>query len=214
MSRLFLALLALLLIAGHALALDVPVAPYLQSLSAGVVGVLEGRVYEHRRQPQAPEVPLAGASVVLVPRSEALGRALEDVKRHARDSAGAYREAVTRMRRAKEAYERELSQAGAADLVRPLSVDADGSFRADNVPAGDWLVIVSVADFVKASSVRATSKERDKYQISPRVTGYETVRLWMRMVTVTPGGRESVDFNDRNVWFSGVAENRVMDTGR
>lgn len=214
MTRLFLALLALLSVAGHALALDVPVAPYLQSLSARAVGVVEGRVYEHPRKPQAPEVPLPGASVVLVPRSETLGRALEDVKRHARDSARAYREAVTRMRRAKEAYERELSQAGGADLVRALSVDADGTFRALDVPAGDWLVIVSVADFVKAASVRATSKERDKYQISPRVTGYETVRLWMREVTVTPGGRQSVDFNDRNVWFSGVAENRVMDTGR
>lgn len=214
MSRLLLTLLALLSIADHAGALDVPVAPYLQALSAREVGVVEGRVYEHRRQPQAPDVPLGSASVVLVPRSETLGRALEDVKRHARDSGRAYREAVTRMRRAKEAYERELSQAGAADLVRPLSVDADGTFRAVGVPAGDWLVIVSVADFVKAASVRATSKERDKYQISPRVTGYETVRLWMREVTVTPGGRQSVDFNDRNVWFSGVAENRVTDTGR
>lgn len=214
MSRLLLALLALLFIAGHADALDVPVAPYLQSLSARAVGVVEGRVYEHGRQPQAPEVPLPGASVVLVPRSETLGRALEDVKRHARDSARAYREAVTRMRRAKEAYERELSQAGAADLVRPLSVDAEGTFRAVDVPAGDWLVIASVADFVTAPNVRARSKERDKYQISPRVTGYEAVRLWMRAVTVTPGGRESVEFNDRNVWFSGVAENRVMDTGR
>lgn len=214
MSRLMLALLALLSIAGHAHALDVPVAPYLQSLSARAVGGVEGRVYEHRRQPQASDVPLPGASIVLVPRSEALGRALEDLKRHARDSAGEYREAVARMRRAKEAYERELSQAGAADLVRPVSVDAEGTFRAVDVPAGDWLVIASHADFVAASTARATSKERDKYRISPRVTGYEAVRLWMRAVTVTPGGRESVELTDRNVWFSGVAENRVMDTGR
>ena len=214
MRRLVLAVAAVLSMAGHAHGLDVPVAPYLQSLSARELGAVEGRVYEHRRQPQAPDVPLAGATVVLVPRSEALGRALEDVKRHARDSARAYREAVTRIRHAKEGYERELSQAGAADLVRPLSVDAEGTFRAVDVPAGDWLVIASVANYVAASSVRATSKERDKFQISPRVTGYETVRLWMRAVTVTPGGRESVEFNDRNVWFSGVAENRVMDTGR
>ena len=214
MSVLLLVLLVLLSVAGHAHALDVPVAPYLQSLSARSVGVVEGRVYEHRRQPQAPDVPLSGASIVLVPRSEALGRALEDLKRHARDSAGGYREAVTRMRRAKETYERELSQAGAADLVRPVSVDAEGAFRAVDVPAGDWLVIASHADFVTASTARATSKERDKYRIAPRVTGYESVRLWMHAVTVTPGGREAVELTDRNVWFSGVAENRVMDTGR
>jgi hypothetical protein len=46
------------------------------------------------------------------------------------------------------------------------------------------------------------------------VTGYEAVQLWVRTVTVAPGGRESVELTDRNVWFSGVAENRVMDIGR
>jgi hypothetical protein len=214
MSRLRLALLALVLVAGPAHALDVPVAPYLQSLSARAVGVVEGRVYEHRRQPQAPDVPLPGANVVLVPRSEALARTLEELKRQARDSPGEYREAVTRMRRAKETYERELSQAGAADLVRPVSVDAEGTFRAVDVPAGDWVIIGSHTNFVPASTARTTSKERDKYRVAPRVTGYEAVRLWMRAVTVTPGGRESVELTDRNVWFSGVAENRVMDTGR
>jgi hypothetical protein len=214
MSRVLLALVALVSIAGRAHALDVAVEPYLQSLSARAVGVVEGRVYEHRRQPHAPDVPLPGASIVLVPRSEALGRVLEDLKRSARDSAGGYREAVTRMRRAKEAYERELSGAGAADLVRPVSVDAEGTFRAVDVPAGDWVVIASHAEFVAASTARATTKEREKFRVSPRVTGYETVRLWMRSVTVTPGGRESVELSDRNVWFSGVAENRVMDTGR
>jgi len=118
------------------------------------------------------------------------------------------------MRHAKEAYERELSQAGAADLVRPVSVDADGTFRAVDVPAGEWLVIASHAEFVSAASARATNTEREKYRMSPRVTGFEAVRLWMRAVVVVPGGRESVELTDRNVWFTGVAENRVMDTGR
>jgi hypothetical protein len=214
MTRLWLALVALVTIAGRADALDVPIGSYLQSLATGAVGTVEGRVYDHRRQPQAPDIALAGASVVLVPRSETLARALEDLKRHSRDSAVGYRDAVTRMRRAKETYERELSNAGAADLVRPVSVDAEGTFRAVDLPAGDWLVIASHADFVPASTARATAKERDKYRISPRVTGYEAVRLWVHAVTVTPGGRQSVELTDRNVWFSGVAENRVMDTGR
>jgi len=213
-SRLLGVLVSLLLIPGYATALDVPVAPYLQSLAAGEVGVVEGRVYQHRPQPQAPDLPLAGASVVLVPRSGALERALEDFKRHSRDSGVGYREAVSRMRRAKERYERELSQAGAGNLVRPLLVDAEGAFRAVDVPAGDWLLIASHAHFMPASGTRATAKERDQFQTSPRVTGYEAVRLWMRPVTVTPGGGESIELTDRNVWFSGVAENRVMDTGR
>lgn len=213
MSRL-LALCALLSIASHAHALDVAVAPYLQSLSARAVGVVEGRVYEHRRQPHAPDLPLPGASIVLVPRSEALGLALEDLKRHARRTAGSYREAVTRMRHAKETFERELSQAGAADLVRPVSVDADGMFRAVDVPAGEWLLMGSHAEFVSTSTARATTKEQEKYRMSPRVTGFEAVRLWMRAVMVVPGGRESVELTDRNVWFTGVAENRVKDTAR
>lgn len=208
------ALVALLMLAGHALALDVPVAPYLQSLAAREVGVVEGRVYQYRRQPQAPDVPLAGASVVLIPRSEGLERALEDLKRHSRDSAVGYRQAVTRMRQAKERYERELAHAGAGDLVRPLSVDAEGGFRAVDVPAGEWLIIASHADYMEASAARTTAKERDRFRASPRVTGYEAVRLWMRTVKVTPGHRESLELTDRNVWFSGVAENRVMDTGR
>jgi len=214
MIRLLAALLVLVTVAGHAHALDVPVATYLQSLSAREVGVVEGRVYEHRRKPQAPDVALPGASVVLVPRSEALGRALEDLKRHSRDSATTYRDAVSRMRRAKEAYERELSAAGAGDLVRPLSVDAEGGFRASDVPAGEWVVIASHAEFVSTSTARATAKERDRYRVSPRVTGHETVRLWMYPVVVTRGERTVVELTDRNVWFSGIAENRVMDTGR
>jgi hypothetical protein len=214
MNRFFMAVLALLWLAPHAGALDVPVDPYLRSLAAREVGIVEGRVYEYRPQPQAHDVPLAAASVVLVPRSDALTRTLEDLKRHSRDSAVGYRDAVGRMRRAKEGYQRELSQAGGADLVRPLLVDAEGSFRAVDVPAGDWLVIASHADFVTASGARTTSKERDQFRGAPRVTGYEAVRLWMRTVTVTPGGRASVELTDRNVWFSGVAENRVMDTGR
>jgi hypothetical protein len=210
----WLALCVLLSMAGDAHALDVAVTPYLQARSARALGVVEGRVYEHRRQPDAPDLPLPGASIVLVPRSEVLGRTLEDLKRHARHSAASYREAVTRMRHAKEAYERELSQTGAADLVRPVSVDADGTFRAVDVPAGEWLVIASHAEFVSAASARATNTEREKYRMSPRVTGFEAVRLWMRAVVVVPGGRESVELTDRNVWFTGVAENRVMDTGR
>jgi hypothetical protein len=214
MNRVVIALFAFLLLAPPAGALDVPVGPYLRSLAAGEVGIVEGRVYQYRPQPHAPDVPLAAASVVLVPWSDALTRTLEDVKRHSRDSPVGYREAVSRMRRAKEGYERELSQAGGGDLVRPLLVGSDGAFRAVDVPAGDWLVIASHADFMTASGARTTSKERDQFRASSRVTGYEAVRLWMRTVTVAPGGRQSVELTDRNVWFSGVAENRVMDTGR
>jgi hypothetical protein len=214
LSRLLGVVCGLLFTAGQAAALDVPVAPYLQSLAARQVGVVQGRVYQHRSQPHAPDVPFAGASVVLVPRSGALERALEDLKRHSRQSALGYREAVGRMRSAKERYERELSQAGAGELVRPLLVDAEGAFRAVDVPAGDWLIIVSHADFMPASGARATAKERDQFRTSPRVTGFEAVRLWIRPITVAPGHSESVELTDRNIWFSGVAENRVMDTGR
>jgi hypothetical protein len=214
MTRVALALLALVAIAGPVDALDVTIDAYLHSLATGAVGVVEGRVYDHRRQPQGPDVGVGGASVVLLPRSQALARALEDLKRHSRSSAAGYREAVTRMRQAKEAYERELSTAGAAELVRPVSIDADGTFRAVDVPAGEWIVIASHAEYMPASTARATAKERDRYRISPRVTGYEAVRLWVQAVTVTPGGRNAVELTDRNVWFSGVAENRVMDTGR
>lgn len=214
LRRAALALVALAVLGGRADALDVSVAPYMQSLSAGAVGGIEGRVYEEHRKAKASDRPLTGTAVIVVPQSDTLWRTLEDLKRHARDSANDYLEAASRMRRVRDTYERDLWTAGAADLARPTVVDEEGVFRVPGLPAGRWLVIATHTAFMETSTARTKPKERDKYAPAPRVTGYDAVRLWVREVSVEPGSLQSVELTDRNVWFSGVVEHRVMDTGR
>jgi len=95
---------------------------------------------------------MAHAVVVALPRSEALVRRLDDLRAHARDSAAAYRETATQMRRAREGYEREVWQSGAADLVRSTMVDADGRFTLSDLPAGRWMVWATHSEFLDARS--------------------------------------------------------------
>src|SRR6059058_2404717 len=70
----------------------------------------------------------------------------------ARDSAPAYREAATEMRRARERYEKEVWQSGAPDLVRSTMVDADGRFMLSDLPAGRWIVWATHSQFMDKRS--------------------------------------------------------------
>jgi hypothetical protein len=151
--------------------------------------------------------------VVVLPRSESLVRRLDELRAHARDSLGAYREAATQMRRARETYEREVWQAGGADLVRSTVVDSDGRFTLSDLPAGRWLVWATHSEFVEARSPKVPLRDRDRFRLPPRLVGYYAERAWLREVETSPRGATTVDLNDRNVWFAGVVEDRVLDAG-
>src|SRR3989454_8540569 len=185
----------------------------LQTYDRGVTGTIDGRVYAERPKPNAADVPLARAVVVALPRSEALVRRLDDLRAHARDSAAAYREAATQMRRARESYEREVWQSGAADLVRSTTVDADGRFTLSDLPAGRWMVWATHSEFLDARSPRYQARDRERYRLPPRLVGYYAERAWLREVDTTPGASTTLELNDRNVWFAGVVEDRVLDAG-
>ena len=43
--------------------------------------------------------------------------------------------------------------------------------------------------------------------------GYYAVSIWLRELTLSGGGLEAVDLSDRNVWFTGIVEDRVLDAG-
>lgn len=194
-------------------ALDVDLRVYEEARRRGEMVTIAGRVYNERRKPNSEDIPLARAVVVILPRSEALVRRLDDLRTHARDSGGAYRDAATQMRRAREAYEREIWQSGAPDLVRSTQVDADGRFALSDLPAGRWLVWATHSEFVEARSPKVSPRDRDRFRLPPRLVGYYAERAWLRELESTPGSSTVVDLTDRNVWFAGVVEDRVLDAG-
>jgi hypothetical protein len=194
-------------------ALDVDLKAYDAARRRGEIVSVEGRVYNERRKPNADDQPIPHATVVLLPRSEALLRRLDDLRAHARDSLAAYRDAATKMRQAREAFEREVWESGSPELVVTTVVDSGGRFALADIPAGRWLMWVTHSEFVSAHSPNIPSRERGRFRLSPRLVGYYAERAWLRELEMTPGMVATVDLNDRNVWFAGVVEDRVLDAG-
>jgi hypothetical protein len=238
----------LLLLVGSAEALDVGVEPYREARRAGALGAVAGRVAAEPRTLGGLTQPFVGTTVTLLPRSEALVSKLERLRDASRESSRAFAEAAPAMRRAQEAYERELLEVGAPDLTPLVLVDRDGSFMIDDVPAGAWVLIAwhGVQVDVSASKPRSQprnpdqpdvsapkpksgspkpnqpdmsapkskSRPRNPYQPRPRLQGYQTVTVWLQTLTVAGGATATVELTDRNGWFRGVIEERVLDTGR
>ncbi len=216
MMRFAIALGLLVLSAPAAQALDVLSAPYRAAAAAGAVGSVTGRVYEERRKPDGPDQPLAGAAVTLVPRSAQFLEKLEAVKRTSRNSMNDYRAAAPAIQTLKAAYEKELWESGAVDLVMGTVVAPDGRFSVENLPAGDWVLLVtsSVATDKKLVEARSSKKERGVYVPGTHLTGYQRVTFWLREITVSGGRAENVELIGRGAWFSGVVEERAPDAVR
>jgi hypothetical protein len=206
------AVLALLLLAGSTEALDVSIEPYREARRAGALGVVAGRVAAEPRTLRDPPHPLTGTTIRLLPRSEALLIRLEWLREASRGSSSAFAAAAPAMRKAHEAYERELLQAGAPDLTPMALVDQDGRFRIDDVPAGAWMLIGWHSAPVDVSAPKLKSKQRGLFQPQPGLRGYQAVTVWLRELTVAGGATATVELTDRNGWFRGVVEERVLDT--
>ena len=207
------ALLTLALAVG-AEALDVAVEPYRQAAQAGEVGVVAGRAFEESRKPSGPVRPLAGTTVILLPRSAAFVTSLERFKEDARGSSKAFAAAAPAMRRLQEDYQRELVVAGAPDLAPRLAVTSDGTFRVADVPAGAWVMLAWHSTPMDVSTPKARAREHQTYQLEGRLTGFQAVRIWLREVTVARGETVSLELTDRNEWFRGVIEEKTLGTGR
>jgi len=206
-----------LLFAGAAAAEAFDVLPdsYRAAAAAGAVGNVTGHVYEERRRPEGADQPLAGAAVTLLPRSAEFLRKFEEVKRTARNSVSDYRAAASAILNLRRAYEKALWESGAVDLVMATVVEADGRFLVENLPAGDWLLIVTRSVATDKRPAGTPSKQqRGVYAPGTHLTGYQRVTIWLREVTVSSGRLESVDLAERSAWFSGVVEERAPDAGR
>jgi hypothetical protein len=172
-------------------------------------------VYEERRRPEGADQPLAGAAVTLLPRSAEFLRKFEEVKRTARNSVSDYRAAASAILTLRRAYEKALWESGAVDLVMATVVEADGRFLVENLPAGDWLLIVTRSVVTDKRPAGTPSKQqRGVYAPGTHLTGYQRLTIWLREVTVSSGRSESVDLAERSAWFSGVVEERAPDAGR
>ena len=194
--------------------LDVPLQRYREATRLGEVGTVRGRAFEERRKASASDLPLVRTVVALLPRSDAWLVHLQAIKRGARDSIGAYRDAATAVRRSREAYEQRLWEAGAGDLPRTATVDAEGVFAFDDVPAGAWILVASRSVFVnKTPPLRPgvappPARPPSPFLAMDKLLGYHNMIYWLREITVAPGATEALELTDRNTWLTGVLEER------
>jgi hypothetical protein len=205
---------AALLLAAPAAALDVGLDAYLEARRTGATGVVAGRVAAEPRTPRGPVVPFTGTTVALLPRSEAVLLRLEQLKARSRESASAFASAAPGMRQTQDGFEREVWQAGAPDLTTRVLVDAEGTFRLEDVPAGAWLAIAWHGTPIDVAGERIKGKDRTMYRPQSRVRGVQSVTVWLRTLTVAAGETATLELTDRNAWFRGVIEERELDAGR
>jgi hypothetical protein len=216
------AVLLALTATGLAQGLDGTLDGYRRAEALGELGSVRGRAFEERRRPSAPDLPFAGTAVTLLPHSDAWLVGLDAIKRGARDSMNAYRDAATAVRRSRDAYEKSLLEAGGGDLPQTVMADQEGGFKLDSVPAGQWILFASRSTFVsRTPQARPTpggaAPSRPPPLPSPflpfdKLGGYHIVTYWVRTLTLSAGVPAAVELTDRNVWFTGVVESR--DPGR
>ena len=187
---------------------------YRAAIASGAIGSVAGRVYEERKRPETPDLPLTGAAVFVLPNSPDVMKKLEEIKRTSRNSADGYRAAAPSILAVRRAYEKELWDSGAVELVKATTVDGDGRFVVADVPAGDWLLIATYSAKIDKHAVAGPTRQRGVYTPRTHLTGFQRVTVWLREVTVTKGRSENVELTDRGAWFSGVVEERAPDAGR
>ena len=194
--------------------IDVPLERYRKAMSLGEVGTVRGRAFAERRKPSAPDLPLAGTVVALLPRSDAWLVRLQAIKRGARDSVESYRDAAPAVRRSREAFEKSLLEAGAGDLSQSAAVDTEGVFTLDNVPAGAWILLASRSSYVnKTPAPRPVTgpppvRPPLPFLAPDKLAGYYVITYWFRELTVVPGATEALELTDRNAWLTGIQEDR------
>ncbi len=209
------AALGLASVALAAQGVDAPIERYRDSAALRELGGVRGRAFQERRRPSLPDMPLTAVAVSLLPRSETWLVRLNAIKRGARDSVDTFRDSAPSVRRAREAYEKALLEAGAGDLPQGATVDGEGRFTLDGVPAGPWLLLASRSfSYVSKTPLERPIPPGQFRQPAPplpflppdKLAGYYVVTYWLRELTVVGGGVEAVELTDRNVWLTGVAE--------
>jgi hypothetical protein len=191
-----------------------------QRILRGMTATVQGRLYVERARPDAPDEPLVGVGVLLVPRSAELVERLDALKRASRDSIQGFREAAPGVRAVLEAYERQLWHAGYPDAAVRTSTDTTGAFRAE-VPAGQWVLVAERSVYLPVRPshsappptataldplARYSTSAYQHFQPVARLVGFDAVSLWVRQVDVESGETVALELHDRGLWLSGIAE--------
>ena len=176
-------------------------------------GAVTGRAHTSNETPGGPRHPLAGATLVLAPRGESFLAEVEAIKRQARDSLTRYRTAIGEVRAAREAYVKALREAGAGDLVRTATVDAEGRFALPDVPAGRWMLIAEHAAVAKTKPLKPQKPPKTTgkgaggtFLPHDEFLGYQNVTIWIAELSIEGDRTETVELTDRNGWLTGVHE--------
>jgi len=189
-------------------------APIIAAREEGRAGQVAGSVALEPRTPQGPAVPLPGAVLVLVPRSSALLRDLEQFKTKARESEAGYFRAATDVSQLTERYQQALDEAGAGDLVFAGTSDTRGEFVFFRVPVGDWLLLGRHEIAYRVQARQPSRRDREHFVIGPRPAGYRAVTYWLVEVRVVEGDAVRVELTDRNPWLRGVVQEGEKPQGR
>jgi hypothetical protein len=182
------------------------VAPYLAARARGAVGAVAGGASEDSRSPTTAAQPVAGVSVMLLPRSPDFDTRLDELKASARDSMWAYAESGERLGDLRADYERALAMAGGGELVRGEVTDAEGRFRFGEVPVGRWVLIAWHETPHLHGGRKVKKTDAGTFRGSVERMGYVAVTYWRLEVEVRPGEPATVSLNDRNGWFTAVRE--------
>jgi hypothetical protein len=182
------------------------VAPYLAARARGAVGAVVGGASEDPRAPTAPAQPVAGVSVMLLPRSPDFDARLDELKASARDSMWAYAESGERLGDLRAGYERALAMAGGGELVRGEVTDAEGRFRFGDVPVGQWVLLAWHETPHLRGGRKVKKTDAGTFRGNVERTGYVAVTYWRLEVEVRRGEPATVSLNDRNGWFTAVRE--------
>jgi hypothetical protein len=200
--------LAMLAVATVAFAapLDVSLDAYRAAAADGATGTVVGRAVDEADRRNSPDEPRVGLGVTLVPLSRTLLDELEEIKRLARVKPATYPTSARSVVEARRTYERVLSEAGAGNLVRYAPGSADGTFQFDQVPVGQWMLLVEHGVFVSKPGQAQTSQEWSTFRKKPQFLGYYAVTFWLHKLQVSRGETATVELNERNAWMTGIDE--------
>ncbi len=97
---------------------------------------------------------------------------------------------------------------------RRAAARGDGREAAEKAPAPSTTVVRTRSAAPASHSSFSNPRERKTYLPRLRLIGYHAVSVWLRELTVDAGETRAVELSDRNVWLTGIEEERVRDADR